>query len=148
MLLVVVGNVTGAQGRAIVERFRERNRLASQNAEDSQRTIVRVRGLTRNKGSARARDLLRENENLELYDVDYNDASTFDEPFRGADALFLNVIMSKREAGQYKLMIEAALQSGTIRHIVYSSAAECQLDHGVPHWETSWGTERHLQTVQ
>lgn len=143
MSVIVIANVTGAQGQAIVERFQELIRRS----QDGKSTI-QVRGLTRNKGSTKAQNLLRGKEDfLELYSVDYNDASTLKEAFHNANALFLNVIMSKQESHQYKIMMEVALNSGTIRHVIYSSSSECQRNHGVPHWKTSWDTERKLQQM-
>jgi len=143
MVVVVVGNVTGAQGRAIVERFQE--------LQAKQQSIkVTIRGLTRNKHSQKARHLLEGLVNqdlLELYNVDYDDASSFTQAFDGADALLLNVIMSKKESQQYRNMLAAALEAKTIQHIIYSSSTECQLDHGIPHWETSWKTEQYLDTL-
>ncbi len=44
-------------------------------------------------------------------------------------------------------MIQFSQKAKTIRHMIYSSSAECQIDHGIPHWETSWKiTEQYLQT--
>ena len=144
MLIVVIANITGTQGQAVVERFKELGQLED-NADNSK---LIIRGLTRNKESPKAKDLLKRYENIELYNVDYDDASTLEEPFYGANALLVNLIMSKNEPHQYKQMIDAAIKSSTLRHLIYSSSGECQLDHGVPHWETSWGTEQYLNTLQ
>jgi hypothetical protein len=143
MVVVVVCNVTGRQGRAIVARFQE--------LRARQKSIrVTIRGLTRNKNSQKAKRLLEGLQNkdlLKLYDVDYDDASSFTQAFESADALLLNVIMSKEESQQYRNILTAALAAKTIRHVIYSSNTECQLDHGIPHWETSWKTEQYLEKL-
>jgi hypothetical protein len=88
------------------------------------------------QNSRKAKRLLEGLQNkdlLELYDVDYDDASSFTQAFESADALLLNVIMSKEESQQYRNILTAALAAKTIRHVIYSSNTECQLDHGIPH---------------
>lgn len=52
-------------------------------------------GLARNKDSAKAQDRLKGKENLELFGVDCNDKATSETAFKGANSLFLNVIVSQ-----------------------------------------------------
>ena len=65
MLIVVIANITGTQGQAVVERFKELRQLED-NADNSK---LIIRGLARNKESPKAKDLLKRYENIELYNV-------------------------------------------------------------------------------
>ena len=75
---IVICTVTGTQGREIVGRFRKL--LATGNSN----TKNHIRGLTRDKSSARATKLLEGNEEfLSLVNVDYGSEESIREALKG-----------------------------------------------------------------
>jgi uncharacterized protein YbjT (DUF2867 family) len=133
---VLVAGATGNQGGAVV-------RALLKHPE-----TWRVRGLTRNPGSPKARTLAAQG--VEMIAGDMADAGSLHAAFTGADAAFS--VQDSRAAGlageveQGTTFADAATASG-IKHLIYTSVGGADRGSGVPHFETKWRIERHIRDI-
>jgi uncharacterized protein YbjT (DUF2867 family) len=131
---ILVTGITGNQGGAVARRL-----LADG---------WRVRGLTRDPGSQRARparDLA-----VELVAGDLTDASSLAAPLSGVYGVFAMATPFERgleaEVAQGKTLGDAALAAGVSQY-VYSSVASADRKTGIPHFESKAAVEAHLKTL-
>ena len=127
---VVVFGSTGRQGRAVSAALLARG--------------WRVRGLTRDAGSARAGELARAG--VEVL-PDPGTAASLEAAMRGADGVFLmqpSGIAPEQELGAVRAAAAAAAAAG-VRHLVYSSSAgAARSGSGVANYEAKWRAGRYL----
>ena len=128
---------TGQQGKEVIQRFKEINE-----AHTYGQRVFHMKALTRNTSSKSAMSL-SQIPNVTVVEVNYESSESLTDAFQGVDALFLNYVMCENEAEVEKSIIDAALLCG-VSHIVYASHADCEGDHGVPHWESSRKINEYL----
>lgn len=131
IVTVLVVGATGQQGGAVA---REWLRLG-----------YRVKGLTRNPGSQRARALAGAGATMVRGNL--NDPSSLSRALTGVDGVFLMTDFWEHgydgEVRHGRNMIEAAT-AADVRHLVYSSVASADRDTGIPHFESKYEVERLL----
>jgi uncharacterized protein YbjT (DUF2867 family) len=130
--LVLVTGATGKQGGAVAEALLARGH--------------QVRALTRSSASSAA-NRLRE-QGVEIAVGDFTDHDSLVRATRGVDAVY---VMStpfeqgaEKEAAQGITITDAAKAAGAA-HLIYSSAAGANRATGVPHFESKYEVEKHLQ---
>jgi uncharacterized protein YbjT (DUF2867 family) len=132
----LVTGVTGAQGGATARQLR--------------RAGWRVRGLTRNPGSRRAR--VRRDQGIELVSGDLDDRSTLIAAMRGVDSVYgITPMVARgynveRELQQGIMMAEAAARVG-VSCFVFSSSAGAQDRTGVPHIDVKGAIEDRIHKL-
>jgi uncharacterized protein YbjT (DUF2867 family) len=132
---IAVAGATGAQGGATA------------------RALLRaghpVRALTRRPDSPPARALHQLGADLAY--ADFADRSSVDTALAGATALFAVTTPfgtdTGREVADGITLIDAAVATGTIGHVVFSSAANADRRTGIPHFDSKYRIEQHLATV-
>jgi uncharacterized protein YbjT (DUF2867 family) len=131
---IVVTGATGLQGRAVA-----RSLLADG---------WRVRGLTRDAASARARALAALG--VEVARADMGEVASLRPAFAGAHGVYSvqNPYIGGPEAEvrQGRNVADAAAEAG-VRHLVYASAGVGRAGTGVPSWATKRRVEEHLQAL-
>src|SRR6185503_3476116 len=132
--MVLVTGATGQQGGA----------LASLLLKQGQR----VRAITRNTGSPRARALSQQG--AELFTADAGDPASLEQASAGVGAVF--VMATPFEAGvdaetRQGINIVSAAAAAGVKHIVYSSVAGADQATGIPHFESKFRVEQHLRTL-
>ena len=129
--------------------------------EHSQLTVA-VTGATGTQGGATARALLADGHRVraltrrpsELHELgaevmraDFDEPSSLDEAFAGADAVFLVTTPFgtdlDTEIRHGKAAVDAAVRAG-VGHIVFTSATNADRDTGIPHFDSKWVVEQHL----
>jgi uncharacterized protein YbjT (DUF2867 family) len=130
--LVLVTGATGKQGGAVVNALVTRGH--------------RVRALTRNSASPAA-NRLRE-QGVEIAAGDFTDHASLLRAARGADAVY--AMSTPYEQGAEKetaqgIAITDAAKSAGVAHFVYSSVASANRATGVPHFDSKYAVEKHLQ---
>ncbi|MFJ9691174.1 NmrA/HSCARG family protein [Kitasatospora sp. NPDC101183] len=130
---VAVTGATGAQGGATARALLRAGRP--------------VRALTRDPSSPAAAELAALG--AETVRADFTDPATLRAALDGAGALFA---MStpfgsdlEGEVRQGTALLDAARESGTVEHIVLTSASNADRPTGIPHFETKRRLERHLK---
>jgi uncharacterized protein YbjT (DUF2867 family) len=131
IVTVLVVGATGQQGGAV--------------AKEWLRLGYRVKGLTRNPGSQRARALTAAGATMVRGNL--NDRSSLMRALTGVDGVFLMTDFWEHgydgEVRHGRNMIEAAAAAG-VRHLVYSSVASADRDTGVAHFESKYEVEQLL----
>jgi uncharacterized protein YbjT (DUF2867 family) len=132
---VAVAGATGVQGGATARAL-----LAAG---------VPVRALTRRPDSAAARDL--RGGGAQVAYADFTDRASLDTALAGATALFAVTTPFPsgvaREVGDGIALLDAAAATGTVAHVVYTSAAHADRATGVPHFDSKYRIEQHLATL-
>ena len=118
-LTVLVSGATGNQGGAVAQAL-----LASGH---------KVRALTRNTESPRARQLA--DQGAELMQGNLDDAKSLRQALQGADTFYL--MGSPQEAGvdgetKQGIALANAAKAADVGHLVYGSVANADLDTGIP----------------
>ncbi|NEA64136.1 NmrA/HSCARG family protein [Streptomyces sp. SID12488] len=133
--VIAVTGATGAQGGATTRALLRHG--------------SRVRALTRNPSSTAAEEL--RGLGAEVAYADFDDRAGLDAALTGADALFTMSTRNDDDAGaevrQAVSLLDAAAASRTVRHIVFTSAANADRGTGVPHFETKHRVELHLRSL-
>lgn len=135
--LVLVLGGTGNQGGATVEQLLSAAR-------------ARVRVLTRDPGSPKARSLAARG--VDLARGDLTDPPSLSAALAGASAVF-SVQTFQGKAGidgeerQGKAVADAVKAAGNI-HLVYSSVDGAERNSGVPHFESKWRVEQHIERLR
>jgi uncharacterized protein YbjT (DUF2867 family) len=130
--LIAITGVTGSQGGATARRL----------LSDG----WRLRGLTRNAGSAGARAMAAAG--VELVQGDMGDRAALDRLFAGAHGVygvtdfFRNGLVREVEHG--RLIAEAARDAG-VAHVVFPSVGLADRNSGVPYLEAKCAIEKHLE---
>ncbi|HSE53206.1 MAG TPA: NmrA/HSCARG family protein [Gemmatimonadales bacterium] len=131
---VLVAGATGQQGGALATLLIKQGH--------------RVRALTRNVESPRARALSAQG--AELFAADAEDRASLEQAAAGIDALFAMATPFEggveAETRQAINIVNAAAGAG-ISHVVYSSVAGADQNTGIPHFESKFRVEQHLRTL-
>lgn len=146
MSLVIVTGATGTQGGSVARR------LAKDHA-------WKVRGLTRDAKSAKAKEL--EALGIEMVTADLNDATTLPKAFEGATAIFCVTFFwdiavtqgidaaSKGELRQFINVANAAANLPDLKHLVLSVMPNCERISGgklsCPHWDAKAEGEEYVK---
>ncbi len=133
-LTVLVSGATGNQGGAVVQALLESSH--------------KVRALTRNPDSPRARQLAEQG--VELIRGNFDDAESLGSALQGIDSFYL--MGSPQEVGvegETKQGIELAnaAKTANVGHLVYGSVANADLDTGIPHFESKFRVEQHITSL-
>ncbi len=133
-LMVLVSGATGSQGGAVTQALLDSGH--------------KVRALTRNTESPRARGL--EEQGVELVRGDLDDAGSLKRALQGVDSLYLmgspQEVGADGEAKQGIAMANAA-KAASIGHLVYGSVASANLNTGIPHFDSKYVVEEHIKTL-
>ncbi|MFD4657679.1 NmrA family NAD(P)-binding protein [Kitasatospora sp. NPDC058444] len=131
-LPVAVAGATGAQGGATARALLRAGRP--------------VRALTRDPGSPVAAELAALG--AEVARADFDDPASVAAALDGTGALFA---MSTpfgtdldAEVRQGIALLDAARATGTIRHVVFTSASNADRSTGIPHFDSKYRIEQHL----
>ena len=128
---IFVTGATGNQGGAVV-----RNLLSKG---------FYVKALTRNPQSAATKNL--DHPNVEIVKGDLNDPATYKQYLQGVSGVFCNLVFKYGVDKEIKQGVELIKLSAenNIRHFVYSSVIGCDLNTGIPHWESKFKIENRLK---
>src|SRR6266446_4888892 len=130
--LVLVTGATGKQGGAVVEVLVTRGH--------------QVRALTRNAASPAAKRLREQG--VEIAVGDFTDHDALVRAARGVDAVY--AMSTPYEQGAETetaqgLTITDAAQAAGVAHLIYSSVASANRATGIPHFDSKYAVEQHLQ---
>ena len=131
---ILVTGATGQQGGALA-------RLLLQHGHH-------VRALTRKPDTPAATEL--KGRGAELVVGDFDDRASLERAMQGTDAVY--VMATPFEAGieaearQGKTAVDAAHAAG-VQHLVYSSVAGADQQTGIPHFDSKYEVERHIQAL-
>ncbi len=108
----------------------------------------RVRALTRRVDSAKAQELQRLGSELAV--GDFEDVPSLIRAARGMDAVFL--VSTSFEAGtegetQHGVNMTDAAEAAEVGHLVYSSVSDADRNTGIPHFESKFRVETHIQDL-
>ncbi|MEO7923212.1 MAG: NmrA/HSCARG family protein [Chitinophagaceae bacterium] len=129
---VFVTGATGNQGAAAARNLLSRG--------------FRIKALTRDPGSAKARALA--GDQVELIRGDLNEPASYKEYLQNTDAVFCNLHFNEgvaKELQQGIALIDLSRERG-IDHFVYSSVIGSDMNTGIPHWESKAKIESHLRS--
>jgi uncharacterized protein YbjT (DUF2867 family) len=131
--VLVIGS-TGLQGGAVASELMRRGR--------------EVHALTRTPHSAAARQLAEQGATVVHGDLD--DAASIRRAMSGAQAVFSVLTITRGpdvEVRQGKAVADAARDAG-VEHVVYSSVDGAERGSHIPHFDSKWALEQHLQALQ
>src|SRR5689334_11794113 len=130
--LVLVTGATGKQGGAVVEALLTRGH--------------QVRALTRNAASPAAKRLREQG--VESAVGDFTDHASLVRAARGVDAVYAMSTPyeqgAEQETAQGMTLTDAAKAAG-VAHLVYSSVASANRATGIPHFDSKYAVEQHVQ---
>ena len=133
--LILVTGATGRQGGATARALRQRG--------------FRVRALARDASKPAAETLRAEG--IDTVEGDLNEPPSVRPHLAGVDGVF--AALNFWEAGydgevrQGRGLIDSA-QAANVSHFVYSSVASADRNTGIPHFDSKWEIERHLQASE
>jgi uncharacterized protein YbjT (DUF2867 family) len=130
--LVLVTGATGKQGGAVVEALLTRGH--------------HVRALTRNAASPAAQRLREQG--VEIAVGDFTDHDSLVRAARGVNAVYAMSTPYEQGAEQETaqgLTITDAAKAAGVAHLIYSSVASANRATGVPHFDSKYAVEKHLQ---
>jgi len=132
--LILVSGATGTQGGAVARALIDRG--------------FAVRGLTRNPGSDRARELSALG--VEMVRGDFDDTASLDAALEGAYGAYsvqqYRGIGVDAEIRQSKAFADAAKRAG-VQHFVYSSVLFAHLGTRVPQFDSKLEIEAYIQSI-
>lgn len=134
--VILVAGATGNQGGAVVD------------ALASEPRRWHVRALTRSPHGKKAKALAARG--VEVFGGDLADASSLKPALDGAYGAFS--VQNSMAAGLAKEKLQGvnfadvALAAG-VKHLVYTSVGGADRDSGVPHFETKYHIERHIESI-
>ena len=131
---VLVSGATGNQGGAVALAL-----LASGH---------KVRALTRNTESSRARQLA--DQGVELMQGNLDDVDSVNLALQGIDSFYL--MGSPQEVGidgetKQGIALAHAAKAANVGHLVYGSVANANLDTGIPHFDSKYRVEECIKTL-
>ena len=131
-LKVLVTGATGQQGGMVARTLRSRGH--------------HVLGLTRNTDSPSAQSL--KDLGIELIAGDFNDPPSLVTASQGVDAVY--VMATPFEAGteaetRQGIAAVNAAKDASVQHLVYSSVSDADRETGIPHFDSKYQVERHIQ---
>lgn len=129
---IVVTGATGQQGGAV--------------ARSLLRQGQKVRALSRNPAKAEALKKL----GAEVVAGDLTNRASLDVALRGAKKVF--VVTTPFEAGmeaevRQGITAADAARAAGVEHLVYTSVGSAHKQTGIPHFETKWKVEQHIQKL-
>jgi uncharacterized protein YbjT (DUF2867 family) len=134
VLTILVTGATGRQGGALARLLLAKGH--------------RVRALTRKADSPAASELRGRGADLTVGDFD--DRASLERAMRGVDAVYLMATPFgagiDAEVRQGKAAADVAADSG-VRHLVYSSVSDADRQTGIPHFDSKYAIERHIQRL-
>jgi|RhiMetStandDraft_4_1073278.scaffolds.fasta_scaffold07475_3 uncharacterized protein YbjT (DUF2867 family) len=108
----------------------------------------KVYALTRNAQSASAQDLRNKGANIVKGDLD--DSDSLEHAVKDVESVFLMGTPfedgTEGETRRGKLMADIAKENG-IEHLVYSSVANADKNTGIPHFESKYKVEQHIESL-
>ena len=131
-LAVVVTGGTGKQGGAVVKSLLERG--------------YEVRAVTRNTGSAKAKELA--NAGVTLVRASLEDTAALTKALEGATSLFAMTTPTggaDAETRQGAAAADAAMAADA--HLVFSSVGSANRQTGIPHFDSKYEVEKHIAKV-
>ena len=125
-----------------------------------------VTGATGNQGGAVVRNLLNKgfyvkalvrnpvaakfspHEGMEIIKGDLDDPASYRSHLKDVDGVFCNLVFKYGIEKEIKQGVELVnvSEENKIGHFVYSSVIGCDLNTGIPHWESKFIIEDHLKT--
>ena len=131
-LKVLVTGATGQQGGLVARTLRSRGH--------------HVLGLTRNPDSPSAQGL--KDLGIEPIAGDFNDSASLVKAAQGMDAVY--VMATPFEAGteaetRQGIAAVNAAQAAGVQHLVYSSVSDADRKTNIPHFDSKYEIERHIQ---
>ncbi|WP_433171190.1 NmrA/HSCARG family protein [Actinoallomurus sp. CA-150999] len=129
MKRVLVTGATGNQGGAVVDALLADGRWD-------------VRALVRHP--ERATSLVAKG--VEVVAGDLDEPVSLTAPMRGVHGVFSVQGRGRREAAQGIALADAAAEAG-VSHLVYSSVGGVDRVRGIPHFDSKWQIEQHLNTL-
>ena len=131
---VLVTGATGRQGGAVVRHMLPKG--------------WKLRALTRDTSSHSAQELARQG--VEVVQGDLEDSASVARATQGVYGVYsvqdFWAVGAKREVQQGKNVADAARKAG-VKHFVYSSVGGAERSTGIPHWESKWEVEKHIQSL-
>ena len=134
ILTILVTGATGQQGGAVAHELLHQGH--------------HVRALTRNSDSPAAHQLKKQG--AIAFAGDFNDQSSLEQAADGADAIYAMATPFESgvatETGQASAIANAAKTVGC-PHLVYSSVASANQNTGIPHFDSKFSVEQHIQQL-
>ncbi|MGX5804514.1 NmrA/HSCARG family protein [Bradyrhizobium sp. Arg314] len=131
---ILVTGATGQQGGAVARALLSKGH--------------KVKALTRSPDSNAARQLAAAG--AEIVAGDLSDKASITKAARGADTMFLMGTVTEagmeEETLQGILAADAAKAAG-VGHLIYSSVADANKKTGIPHFESKYGVEQHIERL-
>lgn len=132
---VLVVGATGNQGRAVIDALRGS-------------TDFSIRALTRSAAGPKA-ERLRDS-GVDVVQGDVDDEASLRAAVNGVHGVFVALNFRDggvaTEAARGIRIADAARESG-VAHLVYSSVGGAERNSGVPHFESKWRIEQHIQAI-
>ena len=130
---VFVTGATGNQGGAVVRHLLSKG--------------FYVKALTRNPDLPRSKSIVHEN--LEILKGDLNDPPSYRNYLQNTDTVFCNLQFTEGVDKEIRQGINLATISKEqgVKHFVYSSVVGCDLNTGIPHWESKFKIENHIKST-
>jgi uncharacterized protein YbjT (DUF2867 family) len=131
---ILVTGATGQQGGTLAKLLLQKNH--------------KVYALVRNIQSSAAQELKKEGANLVKGDL--NNLDSLEQAVNGVDSIFLmgtplgDGIEGETRRG--KMMADIAKEKN-VKHLVYSSVANADRNTGIPHFESKYKVEQHIQNL-
>jgi len=131
---ILVTGATGQQGGTLAKLLLQKNH--------------KVYALVRNIQSSTAQELKKEGANLVKGDL--NNLDSLEQAVNGVDSIFLMGTPfedgTEGETRRGKLMADIAKEKN-VKHLVYSSVANADRNTGIPHFESKYKVEQHIQNL-
>jgi len=131
---ILVTGATGQQGGALAKLLLQKNH--------------KVYALVRNIQSSAAQELKKEGANLVKGDL--NNLDSLEQAVNGIDSIFLMGTPFEDgiegEIRRGKMMPDIAKEKN-IKHLVYSSVANADKNTGIPHFDSKYKVEQHIQNL-
>ncbi len=105
-----------------------------------------VKALIRNPAASATK--LIAHENLEIIKGDLDDPASYNEHLKNIDGIFCNLIFSEgidKEIKQGFDLVQLSKEKN-VTHFVYSSVIGCELNTGIPHWESKFKIENQIKS--
>ncbi len=106
-----------------------------------------VKALVRNPDGIPPQSLRQEH--VEIIKGDLNDPSSYRHHLQNLDAVFCNLHFTEgvdKEVQQGISLVDSCKEQG-VKHLVYSSVVGCDLNTGIPHWESKFKIENHIKST-
>ena len=133
--LILVTGVTGSQGGAVARALIESG--------------YQIKGLSRDPLSDRAKAMTALG--VEMLKGDFEDTASLDRAMNDVDGVFSVQNFWEHgyeaEVRQGKNVADAAKRAN-VRHFVYSSVANADLNTGIPHFESKYEIEQHIHLLE